>query len=1112
MIFDRLANFIVRRYKIVIIAWLVVIFYALPLMFNVNDVIAYQETEFLDTEFDSQMAAEIISEQFPSDLANSSMIIILVGEDLSDTGSRDFVLDLRDEIWSDTDFKYLDQVTTIYDVYLQSLIVTANSLAPEIYGAEERTTQTLDLLFEVPIGYFQTFEAVNMTAQLVYGIPAMFFSHWWLQYQTAPYLPGDVMDQRADENASAELSVMLSAADPQNASLMSAYYGAFYGSWSYLGSSTNYTIDYSYRLQQSIDLAIAAVVPTLPPEYSEMAQIVYSVRENLTLVDFPFPEEQADLASAIAGSEIAYHSTDEAEAQIAYLMLYSANETWKASFASMPDLSVWERAPLLIDDIQNAFLANFANDTQEYVAFSSMLSFFDLSSYSDQTSVHEFVMASMADALSIQDTAFLNSIYLLGPEPSSLEVAQWSEEILLNGTLATYPISLPGGIVGSFLSDDDTTMLVIVTFTKGSSFREANGEQPIVDNVKFMRELVATMVGEYDSLQAYITGEAPINADMSEATDRDLKLIEPVTIAMVIVLMSLFFRSILAPFVPLGSIGIGLGISQAVIFFIGSYVAEVHYTVLSLLIAILFGVGTDYSIFVLARYREERIKGLSNEDAMRKSITWAGESITTSGMTVMISFGAISISSFAMLRTMGLVLALAVSISLLVSLTLVPSIALILGRRLFWPISGDRWKEFRIRYLKKRALKRGGYFRHAARISVKHAWPIFIIALLVSVPTTYAYLTQETSYDFIGGMSENESIDGLNAMTESFGAGRISPTSVVIQFGQQVVFDNGSFDLQILDLVESISLVLSEFNNVHEVASPTRPNGEPINYSALSHLPEIERDLLQAEMMMLIGVDNRTVLLELVFDEAPYTKSSMELIVDIRGYLSDTASANPLLQEATVLVGGESAGMVDVDEITSDEFRKMQIIVIIGVFIVLLLVLGSVMLPLFAILSIALSISWTLAATLFVFDLIFAEPVLWLLPVVLFVVLMGLGMDYNVFILTRIREEMQKRGDHAKAIVEAVDRTGGIITACAIIMAGAFGTLMLSSTAILQEFGFALSFAVLLDAMLVRTYLTPAIMKILGPKWTWWAPGRMQRVRIEMINPKQSDPEFDEEL
>jgi len=125
-------------------------------------------------------------------------------------------------------------------------------------------------------------------------------------------------------------------------------------------------------------------------------------------------------------------------------------------------------------------------------------------------------------------------------------------------------------------------------------------------------------------------------------------------------------------------------------------------------------------------------------------------------------------------------------------------------------------------------------------------------------------------------------------------------------------------------------------------------------------------------------------------------------------------------------------------------------------------------------------------------------------PLILFIMLMGLGMDYNIFILTRIREEVAKGKDNTTAIVDAIDWTGGIITALAIIMGGAIGALMLSSTKMLAEFGFCLAFAILLDAMIVRTYIVPAAMQLLG-KWTWWAPGRLQRVRTSPSSDQPHD-------
>jgi RND superfamily putative drug exporter len=181
----------------------------------------------------------------------------------------------------------------------------------------------------------------------------------------------------------------------------------------------------------------------------------------------------------------------------------------------------------------------------------------------------------------------------------------------------------------------------------------------------------------------------------------------------------------------------------------------------------------------------------------------------------------------------------------------------------------------------------------------------------------------------------------------------------------------------------------------------------------------------------------------------------------------------------------------------------MGIIVIIGIYIVLMIVLGSIISPLRSILTILLSISWTLATTMILFQYVLGVPVLWIIPMVLLVMCLGLGMDYDIFITTRIREEAQKGRETNDAIINAMRNTGGVITACGVIMAGAFGTLLLSQGSLLREFGFALMFAILLDAIIVRIYLVPAIVSLLG-KWNWWAPGRLQRVgRAEKMRSNQ---------
>jgi RND superfamily putative drug exporter len=196
------------------------------------------------------------------------------------------------------------------------------------------------------------------------------------------------------------------------------------------------------------------------------------------------------------------------------------------------------------------------------------------------------------------------------------------------------------------------------------------------------------------------------------------------------------------------------------------------------------------------------------------------------------------------------------------------------------------------------------------------------------------------------------------------------------------------------------------------------------------------------------------------------------------------------------MVAGATASMGDVSNSVNRDFATMRYVVIVGIFLVLLLVLGSILIPLRLILTVMLNVTWTVAATMVIFEFVKGVPVLWMMPMILFVIAMGLGMDYDIFLTTRIREEVSRGKSDDKAIMTAVERTGGIITACGLIMGGAFGSMMLSSTALLQEFGFGLAFVILIDTILVRIYLVPAIMLLLQ-KWNWYAPGRLQRVHRE---------------
>jgi RND superfamily putative drug exporter len=677
----------------------------------------------------------------------------------------------------------------------------------------------------------------------------------------------------------------------------------------------------------------------------------------------------------------------------------------------------------------------------------------------------------------------------------SLSAAQFhANQTLWTDTLSSYPRKLPPAILQNFISLDNKVMIVPVSFSKSpGSFGSANTD-PILKNVVTMRDMISQLkASDGGPSQTYVSGDLATTADSSMGSQRDLGLIEPVTIGAILILAGLFFFAIATPFVPLTIVGMALLITEGGLYLIGKFIIPIQDTTTTFLFTIMLGVGTDYSIFLMARYREERVEGREKAQAVQTSVTWSGESIATSATTVIIAFGAMTISSFTLLRSIGVGLGFGVLIALLVSLTLIPSFILIAGDRIFWPRSGKRFESYAIKARKKRT-ERPGYFRRAASFSVRRPALVLSLTLLVSIPAIYISLTGATSYDFTAGLTHAESVDGLAVLQKSFGAGQIGPTQVLVQF-PTTILTNGNLTKGAQANLEKLSQNFTSLSNVKAVRGPTRPNGVPVNATNLRGLSPQERLAILGD----IGKDNRTVVVTVLFVDEPFTPRSLDTVSQIRGLVTRLQGSDASLAQDTILVGGASASTLDFANETVNQFKTMRILTVAAIFLVLLVVLGSYPLAITGILSIGLSITWAYAATLLFFNNILQSGVLFIIPLVLFLLLYGIGMDYNIFILTRIREEAQKGKETREAVVDAVDRTGGIITALALILAGALGSLLLSSNRLLEGFGFAIALAVVLDAMVVRTYLVPAIMSVLGQR-AWWGPNRLRRVRFEKRN------------
>ena len=702
--------------------------------------------------------------------------------------------------------------------------------------------------------------------------------------------------------------------------------------------------------------------------------------------------------------------------------------------------------------------------------------------WNDPAAIQTFVVNTFAKNVNATptQTSIIGEIYALGQSATSTDYTTLAGTVLRNYNINSYPAQPSRDVYTQFISGTNDTMLVILDF-KNTGLDPKNSIASIRTDVQRANTFSNT------NLLVYVTGAPAFNYDIETESIRDVERIDPITVLLIIVIVGVFFASLAAPLIPVSAIGISVGIAFGLVYVIGSFFTSVHFLILTLLPVAMFGAGSDYCIFLVSRYAEERRMGRGKRDAVERAVTWAGESIATSGATVVIAFGSLAIAGFGMLRSIGIAVMMGISIALLVALTLVPAILSIFGDKMFWPGGLGLWK-------KKRA-KTSSYYSRAARFTAKHSKLILLVALAVSLPATSTVLSSRTSHDLISQVPNSlESKAGYNNMVQGFGPGTITPTYTIVQTPVLLATDNwiNITALRSLSFAENSTLSIPGVSKVYGL---THPSGDPIPFASFNQLNTAQQEALIRSMRPFLGSDGKSAMVWADLSNEPYTDQAIATLNQIRKNVNVLQANDPLLSSSTILVGGETASVADLASSSASDYLNMTVLVLVGVFVVLMIALGSIFTPLRLIFTILLSISWAMAAVIYIFHTYVGMELIWILPIMLLVIMLGLGLDYDIFLVTRIREYVVGGSKEDEAIETAVERTGGIITATGLVTAGAFGTMMISQIPMLQQLGLAFFIVVLLDATLTRVYLVPSIMRHMK-RLNWWAPGRIRRVPV----------------
>jgi RND superfamily putative drug exporter len=550
----------------------------------------------------------------------------------------------------------------------------------------------------------------------------------------------------------------------------------------------------------------------------------------------------------------------------------------------------------------------------------------------------------------------------------------------------------------------------------------ANGEaETIIEPVQEARDIISDPGG---GLEAKVTGGAGYSADAIKVFENINGTLVGAAFLLVLVLLVLIYRSPVFFLIPLFSVGFAEIATRSLGYGLTEAGVTVNGQSSSILSILVLGAGTDYALLLVARYREELRRHESKHEAMALALRTAGPAIFASGLTVIAALLCLTLAEVNGTSGLGPIGALGIAVAMLSMLTLLPALLVIFGRRAFWP--------FIPRFGGEGADERHGPWRRIGeRVAVapRRVW-IGTTALLVvfslGILNFDNGLTQGNSF-----RGEVESVQGQELLAKSFPAGANAPTEVFVP-------DAGR--------AAAVTTAVREAPGVEDVRQVAQgPTG---------------------------------VLLNATLESPPFSTDSFDLIPGIRSAAKQAGGQQ-------TLVGGATAVENDLREAASRDTLLIVPIAILVVFLILIVLLRALVAPLILIATVILSFAASLGVGALVFDVVFgfpgSDPSL---PLFTFVFLVALGIDYNIFLMARVREETQRHGTR-QGMIRGLAVTGGVITSAGIVLAGTFSVLAVLPLVFLTELGFVIAFGVLLDTFIVRSILVPALVLNLGPK-IWW--------------------------
>lgn len=663
-------------------------------------------------------------------------------------------------------------------------------------------------------------------------------------------------------------------------------------------------------------------------------------------------------------------------------------------------------------------------------------------------------------------------------------------------------------------SPDKSTMLVFFSVVGSTAFTS----EVLQSEIKILRDRIIT--DRDDDLTVWLTGPVGIFDDAVRIfLSIDLRITLTSVLIVLVILLAIYRAPILAV-LPIISAGLAYMAASAIVAILADS-ADLIVTsqATSIMVVLIFGAGTDYTLFISSRFKEQLSRGVKPVEGISESLARIGPPIVSSALTTIFSMLALGLATLRSFQILGPILALGMVFAIIAGLTFMPAVLSLLGKKAYWPtkipVIGNEART---------VVPNSGFW---ARVG---AWvgkrPLFTalssVILLLAMST--GVLTIKPSFDLLGSLPrDTSSVQGYEIMKESFPAGSVDPTTVIVVLNDDVVEN--------LEVIDSITILLNGVDGVHRVTSPSRPFGYrdtllevedvrsnlpviPSSECCIPGVPAIEqlsslgRERIQSDglgtieelvedgeiapeqiglasvfalMTESISQSGDVARIQVIFEGDPGALETLDKIEDLRNILE--TEDRPIIEE--ILVGGNTAVQFDTREANRRDIKVIAPVVLAIIFVILAILVRALVAPLYLLGSVLLSFLGSLGISVYFFQNVLGHDGVGSgVPIFMFLFLVALGVDYNIYIISRVKEESDARGIQEGTLV-AVSKTGGVITSAGLILAGTFTALATLPLRDLFQLGFVVSLGVLIDTFFVRGIVVPSFVFLFG-KWNWW--------------------------